>query len=293
MIQRQTFLKVASLGTLASTLPLMANENASQKVCIFTKPFQHLSYEQLAEVMVELGSPGLELPLRPKGHIEPEKAADELPKMVEVLKKHNLSITIAATGINSVDSPHAESTLKVAKSMGIQHYRMGYHKYDLKKNIPAQLANIKAMMKDLTDMNKDIGIQGLYQNHSGDRYFGAPLWDLYEVLKDLNPKFMASAIDLGHTTVEGGKSWPIQLQLLKPHIQSIYVKDPIWENKKTVWKPLGEGQVSPKMIKTLKDFRVPGPVSLHVEYMSHKDHGNFEKFKAAFKRDLKTLKSWF
>jgi sugar phosphate isomerase/epimerase len=215
-----------------------------------------------------------------------------MPELIQALKKYNLEVSIIASGINSIHSPHAESTLKVARELGIKHYRMAYHKYDLKKPIPPQLANIKAQIKDLAQMNQGIGIQGLYQNHSGDRYFGAPLWDLYEALKDLDPNFIASALDVGHTTVEGGKSWPIQLQLLKPYIKSIYVKDPLWVNKKTIWKPLGQGQVSSKMIKLLNDFNIAGPISLHVEYLSHKDHSNIVKFKKAFENDLRTLKKW-
>ena len=168
---------------------------------------------------------------------------------------------------------------------------MAYHRYDLKKPIAPQLNNIKSKLKELEAMNKEIGIQALYQNHSGKYYFGAPLWDVYQTFQGLDPNYLGLAFDTGHTTIEGGKSWPIEYQLLKPFIQSVYVKDPTFKDGKFGWAPLGEGIVSKQMYSGIKKDKIQGPINLHVEYLSHKDPANEPKFKEAFKRDIKKLRT--
>jgi len=40
--------------------------------------------------------------------------------------------------------------------------------------------------KELSELNKKHGIHGAYQNHVGGR-IGSPVWDLFALLKDLDP----------------------------------------------------------------------------------------------------------
>ena len=261
------------------------------EIAIFTKPFQHLNYADFSDLIADIGADSVELPVRPKGHIEPAAVEEELPKMAEALKKNGKRIAILASGINSLKSPNVEKTLRTAKALGIEKYRMSYFKYDLKKPIPPQLENFKAQIADLVALNKEIGIQAIYQNHSGKNYFSAPLWDIYTVFKQFDPKYLGVGFDIGHATTDGGKSWPIQQKLLEPFTKAIYVKDPLWNNKKHNWVPLGQGQVSREFFKNVKKSGFNGPYSLHVEYLDHNDHSNHKKFVESFKKDLATLKS--
>ena len=292
-MNRRSFLKSAACTSVALSSSLYAQNSPSRPpVAIFTKPFQSLSFSDFADVIADIGVDGVELPVRPRGHIEPEAAAEKLPEMATALAKNKRKILILASGINSVDSPHAEKTLKAARAAGIKQYRMSYYKYDLKSAIEPQLADFKAKLKDLAAMNREIGIQAIYQNHSGRNYFGAPLWDLQQALKEIDSQDIASAFDIGHATVEGGKSWPLQWQLLKSKVASVYVKDPIWRGKSAGWAPLGEGLVKKDFFRQLNKNAFGGTLSLHVEYLSHKDHSLQSKFIEAFKKDFSTLKSW-
>ena len=293
-MKRRDFIRNSILGASAlSCTNLLAEKKASKpEVVIFTKPFQHLSNTEFADTVAAIGADGVELPVRPKGHIKPEEVEDKLPKMVAALKKNNLKVGILASGINSLKSPNVEKTLRTAKALGIKQYRLSYFRYDLKSPIIPQIENFKAQIKDLVDLNKEIGIQAVYQNHSGSNYFGAPLWDLHYMLKSFDPNYLASGFDIGHATTDGGKSWEIQHKLLEPYISSVYVKDPLWANKKAGWVPLGEGQVKEKFFHNVKKSGFQGNYSLHVEYISHKDHSLTPKFVEAFTRDVKTLRSY-
>ena len=158
--------------------------------------------------------------------------------------------------------------------------------------IPEQLESFKAPIADLIALGKEIGIQTLYQNHSGSNQFGAAFWDLHSVIKDYPKKHFACAFDIGHATIEGGKCWPLYLSLMRPHIEMIYVKGAIIQNRSIKWGPLTKTALAPKKIfQTLKKMGYSGDYNLHVEY--HKKFKNMVPDAiAAFKTDLATLKGW-
>jgi len=110
----------------------------------------------------------------------------------------------------------------------------------------------------------------------------------------LAPNLMmpAVALDTGHTTVEGTNSWPIQANLLRPHLGALYVKDYTWiENKKTL-VPLGHGNIDSGYPRRLLKSGYTGPVNLHVEYLKPFSKENVPKQIAAIKRDAATLRKW-
>jgi sugar phosphate isomerase/epimerase len=259
---------------------------------VFTKPLQMLSYDDLADVIAQMGFDGIEGTIRPGGQITPEQVPDELPKMIVALKKRGLEMTIMASGVNDSRDKVSMRQLEVAAKLGVKRYRMKYFKYDLKRPVAGQLDEIRPQLKDLVAVNKALGIQAVYQNHSGSNYFGAPLWDLWLLFKEHPVEHLAVALDTGHTTVEGTNSWPIQANLLRPHLGALYVKDYTWiENKKTL-VPLGHGNIDSGYPRRLLKSGYTGPVNLHVEYLKPFSKENVPKQIAAIKRDAATLRKW-
>ncbi|OYW73969.1 MAG: hypothetical protein B7Z37_19675, partial [Verrucomicrobia bacterium 12-59-8] len=188
-------------------------------VCFFTKHLQGLSFDDIASLGAEAGFNGVEAPIRPKGHIEPEKVADELPKFIEALKKQGLEMTIMTSGINEVSKEqHTEEVLRTAAKLGVKRFRMNYFKYDLKQPIWEQLQAVRPKIKDLVALCKEIGIQPMFQNHSGKDYFGAPVWDIFSIMREYPAADFSFAYDILHSTCEGGLSWPLEFNLVKDHI---------------------------------------------------------------------------
>ncbi len=259
------------------------------KICAFIKFLQTLSYDQLAEVIAEMGFDGIEATVRDNGHVLPERVEDDLPKLVEALKKHGLEVNIMASSISRADHPHTEKVLRTASELGITCYRMWYYEYNLDKPVPKQLETFAAQLKDLVAMNREFGMRAVYQNHSGPHFFGAPIWDLHHLVQDYPVSDVGIAFDICHATVEGGLAWPLNFQLAKPHLGAIYIKDFQWKGRHAEIAPLGTGQVDPSFIKQLKKTDFEGPISLHVEYL-HK--AGVKKNIAALKQDLGTLRRW-
>ena len=297
-IGRRSFVKsttAAALGAGLSSVPLIAADKAknprSNEFCTFTKVFQHMSYDELADTIAELGFDGIEAPVRPGGHVLPERVEEDLPKMMEALQKRGLTITILTSGINEVSKEqHTEKVLRTAKALGIKRYRMSYYRYDLKKPIPEQLESFRSPLNDLVALNEEIGIKGIYQNHSGAKFCGAPLWDLYELIKNHSPDHIGSCFDIGHATVEGAKAWPLNFHLLRPWIDTVYVKEPGYKDNKLVWGPINEGAGDKGFFTLLKQSKFTGPISLHVEYLKHKDPENVAKIIEATRKDFAALK---
>ncbi|MEL6105666.1 MAG: sugar phosphate isomerase/epimerase family protein [Planctomycetota bacterium] len=291
MIPRRQFLaaSLASLTVASSSRLVAAESKANNPLCVFTKPFNSLSFDELATEIARLGFDGIEAPIRRGGHVEPERVPDDLPRLVEALAKRDLTITLMTTDINDPADPTTEKVLRAAATLGIQRYRMKYFRYDDDLPIRDQLANWHDQLVDLAAMNHDFNLTGLYQNHAGTKYFGAPLWDLATVLEGIEPTDIGVAYDIRHATVEGGTSWPTTFRRIQPHIDTVYVKDFRWNDDKIVDVPLGEGRVAKKFFEMLREINFAGPISLHEEYLSHKEPKLVPKHLEAIGKDLDTL----
>ncbi len=239
-------------------------------IAIFTKPLDDFELEFMAETLAMSGIDGFDLSVRPKGRVEPARVTEELPKAIEMGKKYNLSTQMMVTAITDSRDANTERVLKCAADFGIKHYRLGYYDYDLKKGIRESLVEIRKKIELLAQLNKAIGIQGGYQNHSGTKV-GAPLWDVSEMLQHVPVELMSSQFDVRHAVTEGASSWILAMNLLKNNIGSLAIKDFTWgitnQKAKVVSVPLGEGIVDFNLFfKSVKEMNLVVPITLHVEY---------------------------
>lgn len=292
-------------GTMAHTLMASADdERRSQTVHVFSKHLQWLDYDGMAEVAAEIGFDGVDLTVRPGGHVLPERVEEDLPKAVEAARKAGIEIRMMTTAINDPSDPLTKSILKTAGALGIRYYRMGYYRYRNDMPVQTTLNEIKPRLRDLAAMNEQYGLSASYQNHAGNGYVGAPLWDLHLLLKDLDPRWIGSQYDIRHATVEGGTSWPTTLRLLAPHINTLVAKDFLWTKRQGKWRvenyPLGEGMVDfSQYFSVLDRQKIVAPFSLHLEYpIGGAEHGarqlttDKEEITKAMRKDLSMLRTW-
>lgn len=309
-VTRRTFLNTIAVAGAAIPLAAMDGKEffnfqtgSTRKIHVFSKPLQWLDYDSLADVLAEAGAEGIDLSVRPGGHVLPEKVEIDLPKAYEAARKKGLRIDMIVTGIVRSDEKYTEAILKTASSLGIKYYRLGYINYDDTLGIWGTLQKYKPDLRKLEEMNRKYGIHGAYQNHTGTRV-GGPVWDLYELMKDLDPQFIGCQYDVRHGVVEGGSSWVNGFKLIEPWIKCTDFKDFRWANTNGKWNPesvpAGEGMVNfDEYFKLVKKYDVPGPISIHYEYPPFerfsKEMTDLEKrklFITAMKKDIDTLKSY-
>ncbi len=271
-----------------------AGSRGPATVSFFSKMLPGVGYDEMATLLAGLGFDGIDLTVRKEGHVLPENVVRDLPLAAAAAKKAGLKINMITTDILDADDKYIAPVLKTASSLGIQHYRLGRRFYDGKKSMQENFSDINARYKKLAKLNQQYNIRGECQNHSGDG-FGAPLWDLWEVLKDVDPQWVGVQYDILHATIEGANSWPLAFNVLKPWIGTFDIKDFYWKKTEGKWAeeviPLGEGMVDfKKYFALLKENDIHGPFSLHCEYLTEKDdlHSKTEKIK----KDLITLRGW-
>lgn len=292
---RRDFLVAAGCSlasaSFAGTTAIAADSPSKNSICVFTKPFNSLTFDELADRIAELGFDGIEAPIRKGGHIEPEAVSDELPKLVEALRKRNLEITVMTSDINDPNDPLTEKVLKTASKLGIRRYRMKYFNYDFDQPILKQINKWRPQIEDLAALNRDLKVTALYQNHAGRNYLGAPLWDLSKLLQGISVDEIGVAYDIRHATAEGGMSWPVTYHMIRPHIDTVYVKDFVWnDGVRPVNVPLGEGRIDDDFFKLLRKSGFNGPISLHEEYLDHRKPELVPDHLSAIKRDFAVLK---
>ena len=290
---RRQFIATSALATAGAAIGAAEKPSSGRfQIIGFIKPFQKLPVGEIADIAREAGWDGIECPVRKGGAIEPERVEEDLPRLVEALRRRELEVAVISTDVETATEPLTAKVLRTASKLGIRRYRLKHYYYDLTKPIPPQLETFRVQLKELAQLNAELDLQGTVQNHSGRNYVGAPVWDLWGLLRDLDPKRMGVFFDIGHATIEGGYSWPVQAKLMEPHLGVVSVKDFVWEKKNGAWRaewcPLGEGMVSRQFFTALRKSNFQGPITQQFEYPL----GMRNEMIAAMRRDLEVLRGW-
>ncbi|MGA2263648.1 MAG: hypothetical protein ABSH28_19705, partial [Acidobacteriota bacterium] len=130
------------------------------------------------------------------------------PKAVEVVREAGLDVPMITAGIVDTSSPHAETIIRTAGELDIDRYRWGWFSWsdsaktpDLSNfhqsierspalviNVPERIAQLKERVKALAELNRKYGVCAMYHHHSGSMV-GASVWDLWLLIKDLDPRW--------------------------------------------------------------------------------------------------------
>ncbi len=303
-MNRRDFIGTTLTGTiLAKNDFLFAKPASGMKISVFSKTLHWIEdYQTLANTIAEIGFDGIDLTVRPDGHVLPENVEKDLPKIMQAAKKANIEIPMMTTAILQADAL-SERVLKTANAVGIEHYRMGWYHFDMQKDIMQQVDSFGQQMKGLDALNKKYKISGEYQNHGG-QYLGAAVWDLQPIFKNINSPLLGCQYDVNHATAESGTNWETGFRLIAPYIKSLAIKDfkyILKDGKLTkVGCPLGEGIVDwKKYLPLLKQYNINVPITMHFEYdLGGAENGaktikiDKKEVVSAMKKDLALLKTW-
>ena len=296
------------MATIGAAIPALAQKPAGPgplKICVFSKHFQWTDWRETADLAASMGFDGVDFTVRSGGHVLPEHVERDLPKAVEAARKAGLQTPMVTAGIVDAKSPHAEAILATLHGLGIQYYRWGGFTYDYGKSMAAQIDDLKPRVRALAELNEKHGVTAMYHTHSGLKQVGASIWDLWETLREFDPRYVGVNYDIGHATVEGGVGgWVNSAHLLDKFMTGVALKDFVWgKNAKGAWAPqwcaAGKGMVNfAGFFEILKQTGFSGPVQLHFEYpeLGQAYDGKTtldipkERFIAIMQRDLRYLK---
>jgi sugar phosphate isomerase/epimerase len=247
------------------------------QLVMFSKHLAPLSIEQAGEAVRELGLDGIDLTVRPGGHVLPEVVASELPRAVAALLAQGVAVPMITTGIVSASQPEATPTFAAAAEAGVRWLKLGYWPYRPFGALREQLDLAKRELDGIERPAEQHGVCACIHTHSGN-YLSATTAGMHHLLDGRNPERIGAYLDPGHMTVEGGLGgWRQGLDLLQRSIRLIAVKDFGWTREerapgeKPHWRPqlvpLEEGIVPwPEVFACLGQIGFDGVVSLHSEY---------------------------
>ena len=310
MKRREFVIKSAMMGMMA---PLAAHvksfaapTSALQKentICTFSKPFPWMGYDDLAEFLAEAGFEGIDLSVRlPDGHVLPENVERDLPAAVKAAQQRGLSIPMIVTAITDASDPFTERVLKTAADQGVKYYRLGYYQYDSRLTIQQNFDKVRSQLDALSKVNAKYGLQGGNQNHVGVNV-GSPVWDLWYLLKDIDPRYIGCQYDVRHAAAEGINSWSLGYEAIAPYIRHECIKDYVYtQDNRGRWTvksvPLGSGAVDFSKYFTLrKKHGINGPLSIHYEFDLGDDPSlpvkeRMKKILPAVRKEVETLRTF-
>ena len=282
-------MKLGLGAALAGTV--QATDRRFGPVMAFAKHLQWLSFDEVGIFLEENDLDGIEATVRKGGQVEPENVERDLPRLVEALEKRGREVVMITTNVNDASNPLSKRVIKTADGLGIKWFRMAYYRYDLERPILAQLEEHRQTVMRLADYLSEFQIMGLYQNHASGNLVGASVWDTLRLLEGVPENQVSAIFDVRHATVEGGLSWPVLWRVIRDRVRLVYMKDFRWQGRKAVNVPLGTGQVDPALIEMVaSEASVGTPVSLHMEYIDHRDREKQQECMEAFVRDRRALR---
>ena len=238
--------------------------------CFFSKHLPDLGWRDLGKAVKDAGFDGVDLTVRPQGHVLPEKAAEELPRALDAIKSQGVSVPMVTTDLTSAANPHAKPLLQAAARGGVRYFKTGYWRYTSSPDVRAQLAATGENLAGLTALARDCGIELGFHNHTA--YIGAAIWDIAPAMDRLDARWAGYYFDPRHAVAEGGGgAYKAATHLVLPRLKMIALKDFFWARTPKGWRiencPMGEGMVDwAWMGSTLKAANFKGPISLHFEY---------------------------
>jgi L-ribulose-5-phosphate 3-epimerase len=274
-LSRGEFLKLTPLLTMFNQGRVFAKDSITTKtlpsVCMFSKHLSFLDYKHLGVALKQIGFDGVDLTVRPKGHVLPENVEHDLPLAAEIIRAEGIDLPMITTNLTSPDDPTALPTLRTAADLGIPYYKLGYYYYDDLGRLDVTLAHVKKSVEGLAALGSHVGIQGGFHTHNG-RTVGSAMWDNWWIQRDLDLPSMGFYFDPCHATIEGGNwGWKIGFHRLASRINIVSLKDFYWEKRSGKWRvrycPMGEGMVRfDEFFKMLSLISFHGPISVHLEY---------------------------
>lgn len=247
------------------------------QLVMFSKHLAPLSIAESCARVRDLHLDGLDLTVRPGGHVLPENVAKDLPAALKTARDHGLAIPMITTAITDAGTGSAEQIAATAASLGIKELKLGYWPYKEFGRIHELIDSARQSMDGLEALGQKHGVRFSIHSHSGSA-LSAEAGNIYLILKDRNPRNVGAYLDPGHMTLEGGGlGWMQGIDLLQKFVTMVAVKswgptsrrDELtgelhWDHRIV---PLREGTVRwREVFRCLKQLSWDGVVTFHSEY---------------------------
>src|SRR5918995_5166835 len=185
-LSRRRFIQAAAGAAALTFSPRAAAQKGPGfrgQLCFFSKHLPRMNARELGQSLKALGFGGVDLTVRPGGHVDPKRVAVDLPGFVDAIRHEGLTVPMISTELVSDADPVAQPTLETAAGLKIPFYKAGYYRYkfvDVRKELEAA----GTQLRGLADLSRRYGMRLGYHNHAG--YIGGPRWDFAPLIEQLD-----------------------------------------------------------------------------------------------------------
>lgn len=293
-MNRREFIGGLTATTMMSATGLAAT-GKNPEYYAFSRVFEFMKDPyKAADFLKSCGYDGVEWTVRPGGFLDPKNVSVATMKQLkDAARKAGIKAENIVVKFLRGDDPDAERIASAAKEAGFLSFRGGYFRYDRMKSHRENMEVFKRGFDSLENLARKTGLKACYQNHSTYNkkipLLGSLVWDLAEVVRGRDPKYIGIQYDPMHVRAEGGPSWDHTLGAVAPWIDIVclkdfhYILDPA--NRKD-WKrelvPAGQGIVDFAEVKRLMELEGVKPrYTIHYDYDFPTDETAARKFAAS------------
>ena len=91
----------ARLGPSAGAGLPAADASGGPRYCIFSKHLPDLGWTDLATATIDMGFDGIDLTVRSKGHVLPERVSEDLPRALDAIRAKGTTVAMITTEVTS------------------------------------------------------------------------------------------------------------------------------------------------------------------------------------------------
>src|SRR5271170_4179345 len=182
MTRRQALALLAAAVPAKSAVPVPA-------LCLFSGSVQGLEYSELPLIAKQLGFDGVDLTVRPGGHVEPRLSNVDLVRAIEEVRGPGLEVPVITTALTSPFDPTVLPVVAIAGHTQVNLFIAGFFR--------PQNPNYKRDIAGLISVAARYGMATALHNYVSDD-LGETSWDALELVSGFDPKWCCLYFDPIH-----------------------------------------------------------------------------------------------
>lgn len=253
-------------------------------LCCYSQNLAKVEYPELGIIAEQIGYDGVDLTVRPGGHVSPYVLNVDLVRAFESIRATGLELPMITTALTSGADPTAYPILAITGRTTVHLFRTGIWSGNGIADKAARLAQVRNDLQSLVFICQRCDMTAMIQNRAGAP-FAASVAETESVIRDFDPGRLGYCFDPSQALApDDPGAWEPALRLALPRLKAIALQDAIWTKSGGAPRlqpcPLGEGMVDwPRFFRILAEAKFTGPATIHLEY-SAKDE------LSAMKKDL-------
>ena len=246
------------------------------KLIVFSKSLKDKSIGELIRLAKDFRIDGYDLCVRPGYPVNPDNAAEELPRTAQALAEAGLTIPMVTANVDVIypDHPTAEPILTAMDRSDIRLIKLGYFRYDPEKqDFWTEVGKIREALTGWEELGKKYNVKICYHTHSL-RHFASNASMLMHLIQGRDARYIGAFLDSGHMVAEG-EEFCVAAEILKEYLSIVSLKDflltrePIGDHgsMKINVVEAGRGMVNwTEVFTTLEKLSFQGPLTIHCEF---------------------------